>query len=145
MTDIETYYPSPFLKAADLGGEQRLVTIAKISPPVSVGMGDDKKPLIHFDGAPKPMVLNVTNFLTIKAMYGSTDTDWVGRQVFIVPTTTEYQGKVVPCIRVKPGVPTATPEQPLQNEPPPPPPPEKPEKPAAPMVWGGATPDANVQ
>jgi hypothetical protein len=39
-------------------------------------------------------------------MYGKDTDNWAGKWITIFPTTTEFGGETVDCIRVKPGVPS---------------------------------------
>lgn len=97
--NINSAFPSKFLKASDLSGRATIVTID------SVGLEDvgdgEPKPVLYFQGKSKGLVLNKTNALTI-AEIAKTDEmdDWGGVQVMIFPTKTQFQGKRVDCLRV---------------------------------------------
>jgi hypothetical protein len=61
----------------------------------------DSKPTIYFQGKDKGLVLNKTNANAISMMYGPETGNWTGQTISIYPTETEFQGKIVPCIRIK--------------------------------------------
>ncbi len=130
MRSIDGMFPSRWLTAADLGGADRVVTITELDDPIDVGgdgKEDDFRPVLQINEHKKGIVLNRTNADTIKAMYGEDVDTWPGRKITIYPTTTEYKGKTVACIRVKQGVPLTT-EQPAQE-------PEQPAPSPEPQGW----------
>ena len=62
---------------------------------------DGKKLIVHFAGKDKALVCNKTNASIIEEVLGSGDTDdWEGRKVTLVVKKVEFQGKLVPAIRV---------------------------------------------
>lgn len=95
---VGSLFPSNFLKAADLQERQITVTIDRVA---MEDIGSDHKPVLYFQGKEKGLVLNKTNTTTIAAGYGDDTDDWGGGEVIIYPSTTDFQGKVVDCIRVK--------------------------------------------
>jgi hypothetical protein len=106
MSDINALFPSKYLKASDLHGDTR-VTIVGVE---TQEVGDrEQKPVVVFREAHlRPLVLNRTNANSIAEVLGSPMVrDWVGKQVTLYPATTEFQGKRVPCIRVRDRVPQA--------------------------------------
>jgi len=91
-------FPSNYLKAADLQGNRVNVIIESVAVE---DLNDDRKPVVKFRGKEKQLVLNRTNFNRIVDLVGEDDTDnWHGRAISLYPTTTEFQGKTVPCLRV---------------------------------------------
>jgi len=96
--DINTAFPSSFLKAADLQGRSVDVTIENVT---IEKMGEDTKPVVHFIGKELGLALNKINSNAIAMMYSSETNNWTGQVISIYPTETEFQGKIVPCIRVK--------------------------------------------
>lgn len=106
MTVTEAF-PSEYIEAGDLDGQERTLTIASIEG-AHTGKGTDGKsfvkPLIRFEKAKKGLVLNKTNAKRIRDYlgYGNDMDKWVGRKVTIYPTTCNAFGvKNTPCIRVK--------------------------------------------
>ena len=96
--NIDSAFPSDNLKASDLQGRSFTLTMGD----VKMGeIGDDKKPILHFQDAEKPLVLNKTNANTIAEVYGTETNNWFGQKIEIYPSETDYQGKRVPCIRVR--------------------------------------------
>ena len=53
---------------------------------------------------------NRTNARTIAELYGPETNDWRGRHITLFPTTTDFRGASVDCIRVRP-------EAPVRSEP----------------------------
>jgi hypothetical protein len=118
--NIDSAFPSAYLKASDLGDSQPVVTIdrVEIEP---VGRDREMKPVVYFRGKDKGVVLNKTNGNKIAALVGSKDTDhWAGCQVKLYATETEFAGETVECIRIKAANGATRPA--ARPEPPPPPP-----------------------
>lgn len=113
--NIDSAFPSNYLKASDLGDKQPIVTIDRIEVE-PIGRDKEIKPVIYFQGKEKGLVLNKTNAKKIAELTGSKDTDdWTGCQVRIYATETEFGGETVECIRVKAA--TAAKVKPKQPEP----------------------------
>lgn len=118
MPNIDSVFPSNYLKAGDLGGAQPVVTIDRMEVE-PVGRDKEIKPVLYFEGKEKGLVLNKTNAAKIAQLVGSKNTDdWPGCQIRIYATETEFGGETVECIRVKAA------GQPAQGRRQPPPPPE---------------------
>lgn len=100
--NIESAFPSNYLKASDLGEAQPVVTIDRVEIE-AIGRNKEMKPVIYFQGKEKGLVLNKTNATKIAGLVGSKDTDdWHGCRVRIYATETEFGGETVECIRIKP-------------------------------------------
>ena len=97
--DINTAFPSKWLKASDLKG--RTVRV-KISHVQSEEVGGDQLPVIYFLGAQKGIVLNKTNSNSISDAYGFETDNWGGKEMEVFPSTTDYQGRIVECVRMRP-------------------------------------------
>jgi hypothetical protein len=101
------------LAAADLGGKAVRVTIES----VEVQKFDEgEKPVLHFVGKDKTMVLNKTNALRIIEAVGDDESDnWVGWSIVLYPTKVDYAGKRVDAIRIddRPGA-TKPPAKPVR-------------------------------
>jgi hypothetical protein len=95
---------SKYLKAADLPeGKFCPVTIdhvefGNVAPEDKPA---ENKPIVHFVGKEKGLVLNNINGQTIADVYGDEMDDWAGKTIQLFRATTQYQGKNVPCIRVQ--------------------------------------------
>ena len=99
--NIDSAFPSAYLKASDLGSAAPVVTIDRVEVE-PVGRDREMKPILYFKGKEKGVVLNKTNSNMIATLTGSRDTDdWAGCQIRIYATTTEFGGETVECIRIK--------------------------------------------
>ena len=102
--------PKEFLFAHDLDGRDVTVTIEKVVGGKLKGENgkESKKPIAHIKGTPKKLALNVTNCKTIEQLSGTGDADkWRDIRVTLFPTTTDFGGKTVDCIRIRPSHPKA--------------------------------------
>jgi hypothetical protein len=94
-------YPSNYLKAADLQGKEIKVYIER----VEMGeIGDDRKPILYFQGKTKGVVLNKTNWNNIAYAYGDESDDWFGKAVILFTAWVDFQGKSVEAIRIRPSL-----------------------------------------
>lgn len=93
-------FTSKYLTYADLRGRDVTVTIDRVE---MVSMPDgQRKPAVFFQNKDRGLVLNKTNFNTIAEATGIDDSDnWSGKQITIYPSETEFQGRMVDCIRVR--------------------------------------------
>jgi hypothetical protein len=105
MADINSAFPSKYLRADDLGDEMVLITIDRVLFEEFTGDNGQKerRPILYFRGGElKPLVLNKTNARKIADLCQDTDTDqWGGFQVRLYATETAFQGRQVPCVRIK--------------------------------------------
>ena len=107
MPNIDEIYPQPksnHLKAEDLNGHE---VKAEVSGYELVGFDDGQKIVLKFSGKDKTLVLNKTNAKAIGAAFSKDPDAWIGKEINIYPATTEYGGKTVPCLRVRPELPKA--------------------------------------
>lgn len=97
--DINSAFPSKYLKAADLKGHRATVTISSVE---MEDIGDDEsKPVLYFDGKSKGLVLNKTNSSMIVEITDNSETDsWTGQQIVLFSTKVDFQGRRVDAIRV---------------------------------------------
>lgn len=94
-------FSSKYLNASDLRGRDVTVTIDRVEVEKMPNSGE-KKPALYFRGKDKGLLVNKTNFNTIAEVLGADDTDdWEGKQITLYPTETDFQGKMVDCIRVR--------------------------------------------
>ncbi len=103
MNINEVYDSGKNLKADDLKGPTT-VTIEKekVITFDDDRRGSEQKVVLSFVGAEKRLVLNKTNASIITGMFGEETTAWIGKEITIYPTQTEFGGDMVPCIRVLP-------------------------------------------
>lgn len=106
MSDFDitkTFGSQKYLKAADLEGQPRVLTIRdvvmeRVSPRDS---DESSKPVLYFSEWQKGLVSNTTNGKAIVELHGKRTGDWLGKTIELYPTTTEFAGKTVDCIRVR--------------------------------------------
>lgn len=123
--NINTLFPSKFVAAGDLCGQEVVVTMASVKVE-DVGTEGDRKPVLYFVGMTKGMVLNRINSKRISVLYGAEVEGWAGKSITLYPSETEYGGDTVPCIRVRQQAPAGV-QLPQQVAPPVAPPiPEQP-------------------
>ncbi len=109
MPHFKSFFdPGEFLGCADLDGRDVTVQIESVSQgKVGRGKQASKKPVIAFVGKTKKFACNVTNGTTIAKLYGSDVAKWKGCFITLFPTTTQFGGETVECLRVRPIVPEA--------------------------------------
>ena len=101
--NVNQAFPSNYLKASDIQGHEVQATIERVEME-EIGQGRDKesKPILYFHGKTKGVVLNKTNATTISSIVGSGETDdWIGTRVCLFVREVEFQGSMVPAIRIK--------------------------------------------
>ena len=113
--NINDFYQteSKWLKASDLKGKDGRPVKAKlfINRVEAVEFKDGTKKLgVFFDGKEKGLVLNKTNAQLIAEQHGQDVEGWRGKEIRIYPTTTDFGGERVECIRVEQHVPELDPE-----------------------------------
>jgi hypothetical protein len=115
MATVEDYFASDYLRATDLAGKPKIVTIDSIGEGLFENDGRKrKKPIVYFaEPDVKPLVCNKTNFLTIASIWGDDTKDWLGKKIVIYPDLVSFRGKVSEAVRVrslpKPGTATGDP------------------------------------
>jgi hypothetical protein len=105
VTDI---YSSPYATAAELVpiGQRRSAIIHAVAQE-NVGPNRDPKLVLSLVGPngrpwPKGVVLNKTNALHLKLVYGNDSDDWLGKPIEIWSENVSFQGRIVPGIRLAP-------------------------------------------
>lgn len=97
--NIDSAFPSKYLKASDLGAARPIVTIASVA---MEEVGDDKLPVLKMVGKDKAFVLNRTNASMIAEIAGTNETEqWRGVRIQLYATKTDFGGKRVDCVRVE--------------------------------------------
>jgi len=96
--NINTAFPSDYVKAADIGTKR----VAAVIESVSVEkVGEDKKPVVWFANKEKGLVLNKTNANIIAEIAGTDETDdWADIKIVMYVAKVDYQGRRVDAIRV---------------------------------------------
>ena len=101
-------FPSKYLSAADVTEQGIMFRVQSVTlEQVDQDTSKPDKPIVHFQGQDKGMVLNVTNNNTIISMYGADSDGWVGKDIILFKTHVDFQGRMVEAIRVRPGPPAA--------------------------------------
>lgn len=97
---IGAAFPGQYIKASDLDGRRVQVVIDRVEVE---DIGGETKPILHFKGKTRGLVLNKTNAFSIAGIVGTDETDeWAGHSVVLYPSKTDFQGKRVDCIRIDP-------------------------------------------
>ena len=95
--NINDAYPSKYLKASDLNGKNVTVTIKSSE---LEEFDKEKKIVLSFANTEKLMVLNKTNARTIAQLHGQEIDDWSGKRITLCARDIEFQGGMVPALRV---------------------------------------------
>lgn len=107
----EALFDKQYLRWFNLQGREVTVEIEKVEKDVELTMRGgikSKKPVVHFKGKDKPLVLNATNCNSIAHLLGNRPSQWIGKRIVLYPTTTKMFDndlktmKTVGCIRIKP-------------------------------------------
>jgi hypothetical protein len=106
---VSDLFPREHLIAEDLGGRPHIVTVAAWDVQCfHLPTGDQKKPILRFQGAKKFLILNKTNAETMIRLTGSEVLDsWIGARVQLVPST--INGKETIIIHAAPPAPAPAP------------------------------------
>jgi hypothetical protein len=119
MAKISETFPSRFLKAADLQGEDRKVVIQGVMiEKLGVGPDANEKPVVTYRGWVKvhPLGKVVSKFVA-DALGDDTDT-WIGKHVIVYEATESFQGKPHQVVKIR--MPTARDKMPVSTSMPPP-------------------------
>lgn len=102
-TDYRTFYERDYIGAWDLQEKDVTVTIESAQQETVTGPGGRKDQclVIRMEGKKKGFVCNITNARTIAKQHGKYVEDWIGKQITVYATTTQFGGDVVDCIRVR--------------------------------------------
>lgn len=95
---VGEYFPSKFLKAEDIKADTP-VTITRLEEEV---VGDDTKPVVHFNELSKGLVMNKTNGKLITEALGTDRiAEWIGKKITLFRTQVPFGDEMKPAIRVK--------------------------------------------
>lgn len=93
-------FPSKYLRGSDMEDREIPATVSHVAME-DVADGE-KKPVAHFKGATKGVVLNKTNWDRLAHISGSDDSDdWDGLRVILYTELVTFNGKTGPSIRIK--------------------------------------------
>jgi hypothetical protein len=110
MPDYRSFYDSNWLYAFDLQGRDVTVTIREVKvAKVKNATKEERKPILYFKESKdaRGLVLCKTNGHSIAAMYGPNVDLWPEKRITLYPTQTNFGGKQVDCIRIRPMIPAA--------------------------------------
>ncbi len=109
MGILKDHAGGKYLRSDDIAGAGKpfgLVQVIKDFTEADVSRSDDPeseiKPILHFEGDLKPMVLNATNLNMILALFQTTDEEKIrGQKIGVwVDDRVAYQGKMVKGLRL---------------------------------------------
>src|SRR5690606_24028193 len=95
---ISNAFPSNYIRAADLQGRSVVVTIDRVT---LEDLNGEHKPVLHFEGKHRGLVLNKTNATTLAGSFGDDTAAWEGQKIELFPVEADFQGRRVPAIRVR--------------------------------------------
>lgn len=118
MSDVRLLYPTNYLSAPELKGEDRTLTIRDVRlETIETDRGNDEVVIMRFEETYKQsaksgkkerqFILNKTNMRTIVSLYGvDHEKDWPGKRITLFPTQCAGKGgEIVDCIRIRPVAP----------------------------------------
>jgi hypothetical protein len=97
--DFDALFPGRFLKAGLFAGKDVTLTIknVQVERMPKDGGGEEVKGIVSFEERELQLVLNKTNGLCFKEMFGRETNAWIGKRVTFYPA--DFEGE--PCIRVR--------------------------------------------
>jgi hypothetical protein len=99
--DFDKLFPARFLKAGEFQGRDVTLTIAGVSlEELETARGKETKAIVSFRETKKQLVLNKTNGLCIKAMFGRETDAWIGKRVTFYPAHIQFEDNDL-AIRVR--------------------------------------------
>ena len=106
MSDYRSMFDRKYVGAWDLEGKDVTVRIVKVVAEVLKNKaGENKKPVVYFEGTDKGFALNKTNAKVIAAMYGNKTEEWTGKLITLYATQVSFGPETIDAIRVRPGIP----------------------------------------
>lgn len=117
MPELEDIFQtSNTLKCEDLMGKDWSLTIRAVEIKQFEENGTRKtKPILSFNETEKTLVCNKTNAMTIGEHHGFNTDFWNGKQITVYPTKTDFGGRIVDCIRVRPPMAGMAQQAPIPN------------------------------
>jgi len=109
MPRVSEVYSGDYVTAGELQGKGRVPAVIAQASVESVGQDQVQKVVLSLASRagqawPRRLVLNKTNSLILASAYGDDTDGWLDRQVEVWAEPTQYQGRVVPGIRLAPAV-----------------------------------------
>lgn len=104
--NINTLFPSKYVKAVDLGDKVVTVTIRDMTvEKLGFGNEQESKPVLWFANATKGLVLNRTNAMIIASLYTPETDNWKGKQISLYAARVKAFGAWHDAVRVKEQIP----------------------------------------
>lgn len=98
---FDKLFPNRFMKAGLFNGKDVTLTISKIAIEELEGKrGKEKKAIVSFKEVALQLVLNKTNGLCMKAMFGAETDGWIGKRVTFYPAEIHFEDNEL-AIRVR--------------------------------------------
>lgn len=98
---FDKLFPTRFMKAGMFSGRDVTLTISKVVLEELEGdKGKEMKAIVSFSERPMQLVLNKTNGLCLKAMFGPETGAWVGKRVTFFPAPISFGDSDI-AIRVR--------------------------------------------
>ena len=93
---------SKYLRASDLIGKERNVTIAGVTRGEFTSDTGAKtvKPVVEFNDGSQALVLNKTNLAALEMMFGTDMDRWAGQTIRLYGDRVPFRGKIVDTIRI---------------------------------------------
>jgi hypothetical protein len=99
--DFDRLFPNRFLKAGEFQKRDVTLTIGGVKlEELDGAKGKETKAILAFRETPKQLVLNKTNGLSLKAMFGRETDAWVGKRVTLYPAEIKFEDSDL-AIRVR--------------------------------------------
>ena len=106
---VDTMFPSRFLKASDLDGQEFRLEIASLTFEEfdRDDGGKEARPCLWFTKTDKGLVLNKTNASMIAHLHGNETDNWIGKIIAVGTESVAFKGQIVPALRVRGYTPSA--------------------------------------
>jgi len=104
MATIDQLYPGEYIKAGEFNDQPVTLTLKSVErKPISDGSGGEEPAVVvEFKETDKKFIMNKTNAVCLRAMFGDDSEEWAGHRVTLHPVKDESglsdSGQ---CIRVK--------------------------------------------
>ncbi len=103
--DVSSFMGGSYLTHLDLPQPSQVWTVRDVKQEL---VGTDTKIVVYFAEHQKGLGLNKVNLRVIAGAYTVQSATWVGRQLDLFKDQTQFQGKIVPCVRCR--IPAAPPQ-----------------------------------
>jgi hypothetical protein len=99
--DFDRLFASKYLKAGEFQKRDVTLTISGVRlEELDGAKGKEMKAIVSFRETPKQLVLNKTNGLSLKAMFGRETDQWTGKRVTLYPAEIKFEDSDL-AIRVR--------------------------------------------